>query len=650
MGNRFTRLFRGTDDRQPIPVCRKPQRLRLELLESREVPAVTVNLDYSFDSAGLFNDPSRRAVLQQAVNDVASHLDANLFAIVPSGGNIWAETFYNPGTGGQTTINNPIVSAGTLTLYVGGRDISGAEAGFGGSGGYSASGDQSWLNSLAARGPGGALLWGGSITFDTSANWFFGSTLSGIGTYQVDFYSVAVHEFGHVLGIGTSPLWFSKSSGGHFYGGNADTIYGGPVPLSPDGAHWADGIKPLGQSAALDPTIQTGTRVVMSTLDFASLTDLGWGYSSSTSTSPPPVSPPPLAVAPVPVGSPLLRITVPPAGHGNGCSCSNCNLVAMTGTTDGSAQIFTQAADGTLTAAGPRFQPFPGYAGVIRSTLGDFNGDRVVDFAFATGSGVGGTVRIISGATGKDLVGPTSVLGGFAGGVFLAAGDVDRDGKDELTVSADVGGGPRISVLKVQNGSLQVVADFIAFDSPGFRGGSRVAMADVNKDGAADLIIGAGIGGGPRVSVYDGTSLLSSRTRLIPDFFALDSSLRSGVFVTAADVNGDGYADVLYSTGNTGGPRVRVVSGYMLVTNPGADVASLPAMADFFALDSADRSGLRIAARDLNGDGKAELIVASGAKNFPSIRVIPLDQMSFPTNPLQNPFGDPTTIDGIYVG
>ena len=116
------------------------------------------------------------------------------------------------------------------------------------------------------------------------------------------------------------------------------------------------------------------------------------------------------------------------------------------------------------------------------------------------------------------------------------------------------------------------------------------------------------------------------------------------------DKDGDGYADVLYSTGNTGGPRVRVVSGYTLITNPGADVATLPAMADFFAWDSNDRSGLRLAARDLNGDGKAELIVASGARNQPTVRIIPVTQMRFPSNPLQNPFGDPTTIDGIYVG
>jgi len=668
MGIRFSRLLRSIRRsasntpacHAPVPACRGA-RLKLEQLEAREVPAINVVLDYSFDSTGMFNDANRRAVLQSAVNEVANNLTANLSAIAPSGSNTWSISFFNPGTGAQTTINNPTLSANTLTIFVGGRAIGGSQAGFGGSGGFAASGSQTWLNTLTSRGPGGSMLWGGSITFDTATNWFFSTNLNGIGSNQVDFYSIAVHELGHVLGIGTSPRWFSQSSGGFFRGPTAQQWYGGPVPLSPDGAHWRDGLTFNGGPVSLDPSIMSGTRVSLTNLDYAALADMGWAVGPPSSPppaiSPPPVSPPPPPpppsppVAPVPTNSDLLSVVVPPSGHGNGCDCSNCRLLVITGATDGSAQVFAQAADGTLTAAGPRFQPFPGYAGVIRSVVADFNGDRKVDFAFATGAGTAGRIRIINGATGTDLVASTSVFNGFSGGLFLAAGDVDRDGKFELAVSADVGGGPRVGIMKVVNGALLPAVDFIAFGTPDFRGGSRVAMADINKDGSADLIVGAGIGGGPRVSIYDGTSLLTSQNRLMPDFFALDPNLRSGVFVTAADLNGDGYADLAYSTGNTGGPRVRVVSGYVLVSNPGADVSRLTAMADFFALDQNDRQGLRITAKDLNGDGRAELIVASGAKDLPSLRVIPLGEMHAGlSTPLQNPLGDPTTIDGFYIG
>ena len=159
MGTRFSRILRSIRRtasaaapvcRTPAPACRGP-RLKLEQLEDREVPAVVINVDYTYDYTGMFNDANRRAVLQSAVNEIANNLSANLPALAPSGSNQWSISFYNPGTGGQTTINNPTLAANTLTLYVGARPIGGSEAGFGGSGGYSASGSQAWLNTLASR-------------------------------------------------------------------------------------------------------------------------------------------------------------------------------------------------------------------------------------------------------------------------------------------------------------------------------------------------------------------------------------------------------------------------------------------------------------------------------------------------------------------
>lgn len=610
-------------------VARRRPALLLELLETREVPAVTVQLDFSHDVNGFFNDQSRRAVLQQAVNDVASHLSANLTAITPTGGNTWAQTFYDPATGQQATVSNPSVAANTLVLYVGGREMSGSEAGVGGGGGYTAYGSQAWLSSLSARGPG-FTLWGGSISFDASTNWWFGSSVSGIGANQVDFYSVAVHELGHVLGIGTASTWYSDVSGSQFVGSTAESLYGGPVPLSPDRAHWADGTTVNGQRTSLDPYLTLGARTTMSSLDYAGLQDVGWSISgvsgvpdSSGSFTPPPVSP------------------------------SGGTPVVLTGPTDGSAQAYELGANNTLTAIGSRVYPFSGFNGVIRSTVADFNGDGVADYAFATGSGTAATIRIYDGKTGANLVPPTTVLDGFTGGVFLAAGEVNRDGQSIpiLVVSADAGGGPRVVVYGVGNGGLTTLADFIAFNSPDFRGGARVALADINRDGSVDLIVGAGSGGGPRVSVFDGASLAGGRlTRLIPDFFALDPNMRSGVYVSAGDFDGDGYADIAYSTGMTGGPRIRVVSGAELLSHPGADVAGLPAMADFFALDPNDRDGIRITAHDMTGNGQAVLIVGSGNKSNATVRVIPFSQMNTPSTPLQDPFSSPETIDGVYVG
>ncbi|MFO0797800.1 MAG: FG-GAP-like repeat-containing protein [Gemmataceae bacterium] len=603
-------------------------RVALEVLEAREMPAVNVVVDYSFDSSGFFADATRRAVVEQAAADLGARLDTPLAAVDPSG-NSWTEIFTNPATGGSGRVSNAALPANTLVVYVGARELGGTTIGSGGPGTFSASGSSAFRTLLNTRAPNGSTAWGGSVAFDTSTNWYFGTSAAGVGRTQTDFYSVAVHEIGHVLGIGTSSRWTAQVSGSTFVGPNAVAVYGGPVPLAAGGSHWRDGVTVNGQPASLDPTTTTGTRIPFSALDFAALEDLGWTVGDGTTSTP------------------VTTQATSRPWSGTWTSLAGRDVVVLSGVTAGTARVFVANAAGTLTAVGPTITPFVG-GSVVRATVGDFNGDGTADLAFATGPGATAAVRILNGRTGADLGGLTKVLDGFGGGVYVAAGDLDGDGRDELAVSADAGGGTRVTVFRVAR-TLTTAADFIALDDPNFRGGSRVAVGDVNRDGAADLVVGAGIGGGPRVAVYAGKSVLAgSPARLIPDFFALDSSLRSGVFITAADLDADGFADLAYGTGDTGGPRLRVVSGAVLVANPGVRADQLPAAADFFAFDEADRSGLRVAGRDLDGDGRAELVVASGAKAAARVRVLSLADLA--TAPTFDPFGGAAALDGVYVG
>src|SRR5204863_6438421 len=109
---------------------------------------------------------------------------------------------FNPATGQQSQVTNLSVPANAIVVYVGGRAMSRGEAGVGGNGGYSAGGSPDWLATLRSRNPAGYGLWGGSIAFDTNTNWFIGSSAHGIGAYQTDFYPAAMHQPGHVLGVG----------------------------------------------------------------------------------------------------------------------------------------------------------------------------------------------------------------------------------------------------------------------------------------------------------------------------------------------------------------------------------------------------------------------------------------------------------------
>jgi hypothetical protein len=69
-----------------------------------------------------------------------------------------------------------------------------------------------------------------------------------------------------------------------------------------------------------------------------------------------------------------------------------------------------------------------------------------------------------------------------------------------------------------------------------------VAAGDVNGDGRADIVTGAGAGGGPQVKVFAGTD-----NHAMDNFFAFNGGFSGGVSVATADVNG--VQDVLIGGG-----------------------------------------------------------------------------------------------------
>ncbi len=152
-------------------------------------------------------------------------------------------------------------------------------------------------------------------------------------------------------------------------------------------------------------------------------------------------------------------------------------------------------------------------------------------------------------------------------------------------------GGPAVKLFDPGTGAE--LDSFFAFET-NFRGGVRVATGDVNGDGVLDIVAGAGPGGGPHVKVFDGTNLA-----VLHDFLAFDDPFKGGVFVAAADVNGDGDADVVVAPdkGAGAGAHVKVFSGAN-----GAELASL------FAFDPNFTGGVSVAAGDVNGDGFADVI------------------------------------------
>ncbi|OWK41085.1 SdrD B-like domain-containing protein [Fimbriiglobus ruber] len=211
----------------------------------------------------------------------------------------------------------------------------------------------------------------------------------------------------------------------------------------------------------------------------------------------------------------------------------------------------------------------------------------------APGPGEAPTVRVFDYATGGEVFRFNAFESTFTGGVRVAVADVNGDGTPDIITVAGPGGGPRVEVFNGKTGA--VMMDFMAFDSS-FRGGLFVAAADVNGDGHADIIVSADTTGGPRVQVYSGAD-----GSLLEDFFAFDPSQRGGVRVAAADFTGSGHADIVLATGPGVPAEVKVVDGM----DPNT------VLADYNPFEVGYTGGVNVATGDFNGDGTPDIIIGA---------------------------------------
>ncbi|MFN4260867.1 MAG: FG-GAP-like repeat-containing protein [Gemmataceae bacterium] len=236
---------------------------------------------------------------------------------------------------------------------------------------------------------------------------------------------------------------------------------------------------------------------------------------------------------------------------------------------------------------------------------GDLNNDGRLDIVTGAGLNGGPHVRSYDVAPNSDLQLRQSFFAygaSFTGGVRVAVGDVTGNGRDEIVTAAGFGGGPHIKVFDGVSG--QLLRSFFAY-APSFTGGVYVAVGDVNNDGYADIITAAGEGGGPHVKVFDGRT-----NQLIRSFFAYAPHFTGGVRVAAGDINNDGFADIIVAPGPGGGPHVQVFDGR---TNQ--------IIRSFFAYAPHFTGGVHVASGDINNDGFADLITSPGFGGGPHVRV-----------------------------
>lgn len=208
-------------------------------------------------------------------------------------------------------------------------------------------------------------------------------------------------------------------------------------------------------------------------------------------------------------------------GGGNG------NIVVGMGRSGG-PQVTIFDIDGNKTGIFAAFDE--GFRGGVTVAMGNVDGKKGDEIIAGAGPGAGAHVRVFNERgeyTGIDF----SPFGDFAGGVSVAAANVDGGDREEVVIGQYVSGG-LVKVYK-SNKEKTIVGEFQPYGDD-FAGGITVASAqDVDNDGVDEILTIPRQGGSPHLLVLEGHgTIVNSATS------AYESDYRGGVSVASGNVDG----------------------------------------------------------------------------------------------------------------
>jgi hypothetical protein len=284
------------------------------------------------------------------------------------------------------------------------------------------------------------------------------------------------------------------------------------------------------------------------------------------------------------------------------------------------------------TAVGEAVNEDFGYA---VASAGDVNKDGYADVivgGYNYNSGTGKAYLYRGSASGLSTTASWTAVGEMVsdqfGRVVGTAGDVNKDGYADVIIGApgwdgSPTGNSFIGRVYLYTGSASGLSATAAAIGTGehasdYYGWSAGTAGDVNKDGYADIVVGAygypGQGYG-KVYVYYGKSSLTNFFGT-PSWSVLGQNLGMNSFgfhvATAGDVNKDGYADVVISSG------LGIGVGYAQVFLGGASgLATTPSWTAQGDTTTSNQYGYCVAtAGDVNGDGYADVLVGDSGTNY----------------------------------
>jgi hypothetical protein len=233
---------------------------------------------------------------------------------------------------------------------------------------------------------------------------------------------------------------------------------------------------------------------------------------------------------------------------------------------------------------------------------GDLTGDGAPDFAVGAPSLSGeqpGLVRVFGADAAPRFDVPGDAAGEQFGFALAAAGDVDLDGVPDLLVGAPAGGFAR--VVSGAGGATLLTL-------PGAGGGFARAVSaagDVNGDGTPDLAVGA--------PLFHRVDILSGATGLLLRRFEKLAGEFGGAIAPLGDVDADGVPDLL-----VGAVADAVGSGPVNGAGFVVSGASGQNLFKFAGASAGSQLGAAVAAGDLDGDGRPEMLLGAPGELGPT--------------------------------
>lgn len=211
--------------------------------------------------------------------------------------------------------------------------------------------------------------------------------------------------------------------------------------------------------------------------------------------------------------------------------------------------------------------------------------------------------------------------------VRLAVGDFNGDGFDDIVTATAHGVGP-VQVFDGVTG--EILQSLTPFNG---RKGLFVAAGDLNGDLTADLVLGSALGGGS-VKAYDGKTFAPMGETFTP----FGKAYKGGVRVAVANLDplfGEGFnpGEIIAAQGNFGN-RVNVYNLHFPGDFPFGSTEATFHLRDTFIVGGAKyRGGLNVSTGDLNGDGRAEIVVGRNRLSTAIVDVfgLPAESGSFLT-------------------